>query len=130
MNEIKWWEEHPRLWEELVPSSGQAETLQGELIRCAGKLTDEAYRNGNINWESGYDRLARFLGENLNDSATFTPEERQQIADAVTTIIRDFERPDTSGHGSPYYYLTEMAVRWCLANPKPLDYKKDPTLKI
>ena len=32
MSEIKWWEEHPRLWKKLVPKSGQAATVQGELI--------------------------------------------------------------------------------------------------
>jgi hypothetical protein len=43
MPEYKWWEEHQRLWGELVPSNGQADTVQGELVRCMGKLTDEAY---------------------------------------------------------------------------------------
>ena len=53
MGEVRWWEEQPRLWKELVPRSGQAGTIQGELIRCTGKLTDEAYRNGNVNWGLG-----------------------------------------------------------------------------
>jgi hypothetical protein len=130
MSKIKWWEEHPRLWEQLVPASGQADTVQGELIRCSGKLSDEAYRNGNMNWESGYERLARFLGAKLNDPVTFTPEERKKIADAVEEVIRDFKTPDVSGHGSSHYYLTEMTVRWCLANPKPLTHENDPTLEV
>ena len=34
MTDFNWWEEQPRLWEKLVPKSGQASTVQGELIRC------------------------------------------------------------------------------------------------
>ena len=47
----KWWEEQEKLWKKLVPAEGRAKSVQGELIRCMGKLTDEAYRNGNGNWD-------------------------------------------------------------------------------
>jgi len=128
MGELKWWEEQPRLWKELVPRSGQAETIQGELIRCTGKLTDEAYRNGNINWDAGHERMARFVGATLDDPQSFTPEQRGRVKDAVTQVIEDFERPDVSGHGSPHYLLTEMAVRWCLAHPEAIRRERDPDL--
>lgn len=130
MSEIKWWEEHPRLWAKLVPNSGQAPTLQGELIRCTGKFTDEAFRNGNINWDSGYERLVRFVADALDDPGTFTPEQCQAIRASAESIIENFETPDVSGHGSPYYYMTEMAVRWCLAHPEPLPHAPDPTLGL
>jgi len=32
---LQWKKEQGRLWKELVPAEGQAETLQGELIRIA-----------------------------------------------------------------------------------------------
>lgn len=130
MAEIEWWDEQPKLWEKLVPPSGQADTLQGELIRCTGKLADEAYRNGNMNWENGYEKLVRFVGDNLNDSTTFTRDELEAIARAVKKIIEDFDKPDTSGHGSPHYLLTEMAVRWCLAHPDPIPHRKNPNLRV
>jgi hypothetical protein len=38
------------IWESYVPKSGQAETVQGELLRSIEKLADEAQRNGNINF--------------------------------------------------------------------------------
>lgn len=44
-----WQEEFDKLWKELVPASGRAETLHGELIRAAGRLTHEYYNNGNFN---------------------------------------------------------------------------------
>jgi hypothetical protein len=104
--------------------------VQGEVIRCIGKAADEAYRNGNLNWESGYERLIRFLATTLDDTRTFTAEERQRVRTAAQAIIANFESPDLSGRSSPYYYLTEMAVRWCLAHPEPLPHKADPTLGV
>lgn len=130
MAESKWWEEQPRLWNELVPRSGQAATVQGELIRCTGKLADEAYRNGNTNWGPGFERMVRFVGDSLDDPDTFTPEERERLQRAITLIIRDHRNPDVSGHGSPHYLLTELAVRWCLAHPDPIPRAEDPALRI
>ena len=127
---MDWWEEQPRLWKKLVPPSGQAESIQGELIRSTGKLTDEAYRNGNTNWGEGHERMLRFVGDTLDDPAVFTPEERARTADAVAQILEDVEDPDVSGHGSPHYLLTEMAVRWCLASPILVPHTKDPELGI
>lgn len=42
-------EEYERLWEELVPMNGMASTLNGELIRAAGRLNHEFFNNGNCN---------------------------------------------------------------------------------
>lgn len=129
-NALKWWEEQPKLWAKLVPPSGQASTVQGELIRCTGKITDEAFRNGNLNWESGYEELVRFVESSLDDPNTFDSDTIFKIRNAAESIIRDFESPDMSGHGGPYYYLTEMAVRWCLENPDPVPHSADPNLSI
>jgi hypothetical protein len=125
-----WWDEQGRLWKELVPRSGQAPTVQGELIRCTGKLTDEAYRNGNTNWGPGFERMLRFVGSTLDDPLIFSPDERSTIRDAVTRILTDVHNPDVSGHGSPHYLLTEMAVRWCLAHPDPIPRSADPGLGV
>ena len=38
------------IWQNFVPKSGQAETVQGELLRAIEKLRDEAHRNGNANF--------------------------------------------------------------------------------
>jgi hypothetical protein len=130
MSDVEWTVEHRRLWAQLVPQSGQASTVQGEVIRCIGKAADEAYRNGNLNWESGYERLIRFLADTLDDAQTFTAEERQRVRTSAQAIIANFESPDLSGRRSPYYYLTEMAVRWCQAHTEPLPHRADPTLGV
>jgi hypothetical protein len=114
-----WKREQSRLWDELVPKRGRAATLQGELIRIAGKLTDEAYRNGNENWTDETADQWRFLGRQLADPQAFTPAEIAAINEAVSTIIRDRDHPDTSGDGSPYYLLSKRAVDWCMKHPAP-----------
>ena len=130
VGEIAWWDIQPQLWERLVPRSGQADTVQGELIRAIGKATDEAYRNGNRNWASGYERLVRFVVDTLDDPKTFSDEQRRKIRASGDTILANVEAPDLSGHGSAHYHLTEMAVRWCLANPEPIPHRHDASLRV
>ncbi len=40
-----------QLCRELVPPQLEADTLQGELLRCIGNLSDAAKRIGNMNWD-------------------------------------------------------------------------------
>jgi hypothetical protein len=124
-----WVREHERLWQTLVPAQGQADTLQGELIRIAGKLTDQAYRNGNINWDADHERMWRFVGRRLDDGAAFSEEQRAEIRDAIEEIIRDCDDPDVSGHGSCYSLIGERVIDWCLAHPDPIRHIDDPTLR-
>lgn len=41
------------MWDRLVPVSGEAETIRGEVLRCAARLEYESFNNGNCN---AYDR--------------------------------------------------------------------------
>jgi len=124
-----WKKEHTRLWNELVPPHGQAETLQGELIRIAGKLTDQAFRNGNMNWDADHEKMWRFVGKHLDDPQTFNESERQLILDKIEEIIGDKDRPDVGDDGCCYYIITERVVDWCMAHPTPIPHQKDPNLK-
>lgn len=126
-SDYKWWEEWERLWKELVPAKGQADTVQGELLRCLGRLTDEAYRNGNINWDAGYRTMCEYVGEVLGDDSCFSPSEVRGIRADVADML-DYERIDTSGHGSSYYNLSDLAVRWCFAHPELIQREKNPKL--
>lgn len=51
---MKYFNEAKYFWQTYVPKQGQAETVQGELIRAIEKLRGEAQRNGNINWDKGF----------------------------------------------------------------------------
>jgi hypothetical protein len=73
------------IWQQFVPPSGQADTVQGELLRAVEKLRDEAIRNGNGNWDAGFDMLVDYLGETLPDPQLFTS---QQIEDIIAILYR------------------------------------------
>lgn len=124
-----WARAYKRLWGELVPARGQAETVQGELLRCVGKLTDEAYRNGNQNWDENFERMARFVGRTLDDPEVFARGERAQIRRAVEQILANPASPDLSGPGSSYYLLAEQATKWCERRPEPLPRETNPDLR-
>jgi hypothetical protein len=124
-----WKKEHARLWKELVPPEGQADTLQGELIRIAGKLTDQAFRNGNMNWDADHERMWRFIGKKITDDSTFSAQDRELVHEKIEEIIRDEKCPNLSGDASPYYAVSEKVVDWCIAHPTPIPHSEDPTLK-
>ncbi len=124
-----WKKEQGRLWRELVPTDGQADTLQGELIRIASKLMDQAYRNGNMNWDADHERMWRFIAQKIASDPIFNSSEQTLIREKIGEIIRDEASPDLSGDGSPYYIITEKVVDWCMAHPQPIPHTKDPTLK-
>ena len=114
MSEHDWTDSYKVLWDNLVPQSGQADTVQGELIRCIGKVTDEAYRNGNENWDRNFELMVMFVGDTLDDTRVFSSDDIEKIRNAVADILNNYESPDLSGRDSSYYYLTEKSVEWCL----------------
>lgn len=65
--------EYDKLWGELVPSSGEANTLHGELLRCIGRLFYDYCNNGNCNAKSDrgktvssfYKEFIDFIEENV-----------------------------------------------------------------
>jgi len=123
-----WKKEHKRLWQEFVPAKGQANTLQGELIRIAGKLTDQAFLNGNMNWDADHERMWRFIGSQIATDPIFSAEEQALILRRIDEIIRDQECPDLSRDTSPYYFISEKVVDWCMAHPNSIPHSEDPTL--
>lgn len=71
-DETGYFEEAQRIWRECVPPSGQSRTVEGELLRAVEKLRDEAIRNGNGNWDEGFEILLAFLKAHLLDPAVFS----------------------------------------------------------
>jgi hypothetical protein len=78
---------YDRLHEELVPSAGAAETLEGEMLRAAGGMGYEFYNNGGGNNVSGN---LIFLRDNMPG---FDPEWWAELAPYVSGA--------TSGSVSP-----------------------------
>ena len=120
-----WKKEHGRLWDEYVPPSGPADTLQGELIRICGKLIDQAYRNGNCNWDDDHETMWRFVGQKITADDTFDDDTKVEIRLVVEEIIRNEAIPDLRGDGSTYYRVNEKAVDWCMAHPDSIPFQPD-----
>jgi hypothetical protein len=127
-------ERFSQLWKTLVPVGGEAETLQGEILRSVGRLEDEYNRNGNINWEPGdyHCEFVEFLKRHLADRNTFDQTTVQQIRDAaekvrlaaedLATKYEDGQEIQVQKHSADaaLKFLMERAVEWCDKNPKPI----------
>ncbi len=68
---LKYPEVCQEIWKNLVPKSGEADSVQGELLRAIEKLRDEAQRNGNGNYNAMHKNLALYIKEKLIESGLF-----------------------------------------------------------
>ena len=50
-------EEFQSFWDLFVPPKGKAETVQGEVIRIAGRIEYEFLDNGCINWDEDFKKM-------------------------------------------------------------------------
>lgn len=76
----KYFDECKFIWANYVPKSGQAQNLQGELLREIEKLRCEAQDNGNINWDEDHSYFCDFISESLLKQSIFSIEEKEEIA--------------------------------------------------
>jgi hypothetical protein len=114
------------IWESYVPKSGQAETVQGELLRSIEKLADEAQRNGNINFNPDcHGILISYLRNYLTDTTIFDKETTIQINKDLDTISNENE-PYTDE--DLYDRLRDRIIDWYLKNKTPIPNVKNPKL--
>lgn len=108
-----WQEQHTELWDMLVPGKGAASTVQGELIRITGRLTNEILDNGGINWDSEYRKMAKALVAYFHVADGM---DRVLVEEACSLAKMISSRSDKG----MLYRLTELAVKWVIANPDPI----------
>jgi hypothetical protein len=110
-----WQETLKRLTKELVPVGGEAETLQGELVRCVGNLADEAHRNGWMNWDVGDEESIDVLRRHLPDRAVFSDEICQHIQKSLDTVRYAGEKGADEGvfGYEELRFLAQQVVEWC-----------------
>jgi hypothetical protein len=118
-NVAKW------VWKNLVPPKGQAATVQGELLRAVEKLLWEAQKNGNQNWDAGFEKLLSYLRVTLLGEEGLASQLREDVAQALTRLS-DFEHPATDE--APYNVITEGVVAYCRLHPLAISREPDPTL--
>lgn len=109
--------QHSALWDLLVPGSGAAHTVQGEIIRTSGKLADEIFRNGGANWDRGFSSMLIWTVDQLGQGTALAPE----LLDEAGSLRAAMK----GGHGlaepepAPER-LQALAVEWVRLNPNPL----------
>lgn len=112
INEATWQKQHEQLWELLVPASGNARTLQGEVIRISGRVTRELLDNGGMNWDSDFKLMATSLNGFIQHGNQLSEEEASELAKIVNEITRK--------NDSNIDRLSELLVKWVLHNPTPI----------
>lgn len=105
----RWQDQHQELWELLVPSSGAAHTIQGEVIRISGRISDELDGNGGINWDADYKKMADTF---LTYVGSGVPLPDEQLADAHAIVAEVKRRQGDTER------LCALAVNWVALNPK------------
>lgn len=117
-----WQDQHKELWNLLVPSSGHAKTVQGEVIRITGRVSHEILGNGSANWDNDYRKMLDALVEYIGLGNPLDDESRQE-ATKLAKKIRGGNSDDETNR------LCELAVQWVLVNTNPvvlkqLEYKR------
>ena len=111
-----WEKRYEQAWELLVPSSGRAFTVQGEVVRIAGRVNDELLRNAMGNWNKEYQKMLNAISGYLHQGNSLSESELAEVADIQKYILED------DGAGS--HRLCELATLWVTKNPEPMALEK------
>lgn len=112
-----WEKQYEYLWNLLIPSSGAAKTVQGEVIRITGRVRDELYRNGGVNWDRTYRKMLNALLQYFAMGIPLSEEELKEAKKLTSDIHAESD-------DYPVERLCELSVLWVLANPNPISLGK------
>jgi len=107
-----WEERFEQAWTLLVPSSGSATTMQGEVVRIAGRVNDELLRNAMGNWDKEYRKMLTAMSAYLQQGNPLSESELAEVADIQKHILED--------DGTGTQRLCELATAWVVQNPEPI----------
>ncbi|MBI1669632.1 ankyrin repeat domain-containing protein [Capnocytophaga periodontitidis] len=107
-----WQERYEQAWTLLVPGSGSATTVQGEVVRIAGRVNDELLRNAMGNWDKEYRKMLTAISGYLQQGNPLSESELAEVADIQKHILDD--------DGSGTQRLCELATAWVVQNPQPI----------
>jgi len=103
--------QHGDLWDLLVPDSGQCQTLQGEVIRIAGRVGHEVYDNGGINWDRSFGKLLDQYLRVVSSGVSLPPDSLSRAEAAVASL-----KSRSMSHEA-VDEITKLAVAWVRLNP-------------
>lgn len=133
------------IWKTMVPKRGQADTLQGELLRQTEKLRYEAQNNGNINWDGNFSHFCDFLTETLCGSTALEESLRFDVKAILRKLKECGEYAESIGKGDTdpeqmdiekiactgdnlYDRLGDAVAGFYLAHPDPIPYQHNPDI--
>lgn len=123
VKEGSWEEQYEELWSFLIPSSGPAKTVQGEVIRIPGRVRDELDRNGGGNWDRDYRKMLQAIPHYLSLGTPLSDTDLEE-AKQVIAQIHSKENDDEASLDR----LCQFALAWIKQNPNPIDLK-EPSYK-
>lgn len=106
------------LWDFLVPSSGCAKTIQGEVVRISGKIRDEILRNGSGNWDKHFKKMLSAMMVYFQKGNPLQDKQMQKANELKTLLYEG----DDDGENS--FELAKLAVLWVTQNPNPITLEK------
>ena len=119
VKEGSWEEQYEELWSFLIPSSGAAKTVQGEVIRIPGRVRDELDRNGGANWDRDYRKMLQALPQYLSLGIPLSDQELEETKELVAQVHgKDFDDEPRLDR------LCQLAIAWIKQNPEPLLLEK------
>ena len=107
-----WEARYEQAWTLLVPSNGSATTVQGEVVRIAGRVNDELLRNAMGNWDKEYRKMLTAISGYLQQGNSLSESELAEVADIQKHILED--------DGTGTQRLCELATAWVVQNPQPI----------
>ena len=119
VKEGTWEEQYEELWSFLIPSSGAAKTVQGEVIRIPGRVRDELDRNGGVNWDKDYRKMLQALPQYLSLGSSLSEQELAETKELIAQVHgKDFDDEPRLDR------LCQLAIAWIEQNPEPLLLEK------
>lgn len=109
-----WQEQHDGLWQLLVPSTGAAATVQGEVIRITGRIAIEILDMGGVNWDRGFRMMLDSLPGHFGSHTALPASELTGTAELARALRAG------KGDDEQVLRLCELAVAWVAANPEPV----------
>ena len=107
-----WEKRYMQAWDSLVPSNGSAATVQGEVVRIAGRINLELLRNAMGNWDKEYRKMLTAISGYLQQGNPLSESELTEVADIQKHILED--------DGTGTQCLCELATAWVVQNPEPI----------
>ena len=111
-----WNKQYGELWSLLIPSSGAAKTVQGEVIRITGRVSDELQRNGGANWDADYKNMLLALPQHFQMGVPLESDYLEEVG-RIIKGGRNMADEDLTR-------LCELAVKWVIANQMPIQLGK------